>query len=183
MTAVTSFTLGNAIQRDNFEDFIKENIIPNMTEERCNVLCEDYLGNISYNLCLSECRTGLENQTEETVMNITNQIYSQGIFNMNLESFSNMLNDYFIHFIIVAIASGTLIIIISKSVYRIGINFILIGVTSLTTALITNMIEIPDVHTQTIADYLFGAMYQQIYFGVAFLIIGIMLMIADKYFK
>jgi tellurite resistance protein TehA-like permease len=116
-------------------------------------------------------------------MNLTNQIYSQGIFNTNLESFSNILNNYFIHFIIVAIASGTLIIIISKSVYRIGINFVLIGITSIATSLVTNMVEIPDAYAQTIADYLFGAMYQQIYFGVAFLIIGVMLMVADKYFK
>jgi len=182
--AITSYTIGEVIQKENIRNFMETEMLPNMINESCNNACSNFTDIGIRQICFDDCIIIYGSEINETINSITENIYAQGAYGLTLDQLSYFLNAYFIYFVLIAIATCILIPIIGRSLHKLGINFIYIAISCFFVSLAPKLITLPeDVHATKMAGYFYGAMYQQMLFGAIFVIAGIMLIIANKYFR
>lgn len=184
-TAITSYTLGNLIQKDSLKDFIKSEIGTEFINKQCQENCNQ---NTDYkDACIQLCITELSNQTQMSVDKTVDEIYQQKLFNITLNEISFFLSQYIV-FIIIGIFSGILLLIASKTPFlTLGKDFISISISlfisSVTPQMVIASINLPFNLGQAVRDYLSSGFNQQINYGIILLIIGIILVVINYLLK
>ncbi|MFQ6020899.1 MAG: hypothetical protein ACE5J4_02680 [Candidatus Aenigmatarchaeota archaeon] len=178
VSAITSYTMKDVVDKENLKNFIRTELIPSVIEEGCNQTCAPF-NETEKTICLDECRREGASKTEELVDKGIDDIYNQQILNTNFNEFANFLKTFFIPLIILSVIFVGLIFFASKSpLYTLGHNFISVAISCFIIGFIPNLITLPqDTYIQAITGYVYSGLQQQIYFGIAFLIGGIILLI------
>lgn len=182
--AITSYNIGNLIQKESIKNFIKSESTKYLNQE-CQNQCsqyEDYK-----DACIQLCLTELINQTEISVNKVVDDIYQQKFFDMTLDEVSLFLSQYIL-FAIIGIFSGILILIASKTPFlSLGKNIISVSISlfisSIAPQFMLASINLPFNLGKSIKDYFFPSFNQLIYYGIILLIIGIILVIVNYVIK
>lgn len=184
--SITSYVFKDVLQKENVSTLIKENVAPQMIDERCNQECQRALQeNITnnYDLCIQVCKDQLQNQTLDLDEYVDN-IYSQQIYGFTLEELTNFLNTYFILFIIVTILSGIGLAYLAENPFsRLGHASVSISIPLLLLGLIPDFIIFPgETLFQTISSYIFEPMKSILTYGIVSLVSGIGLSIYGYFY-
>jgi len=181
--AITSYTTGSLVQKDNIKDLV----ITEFSQEMINQQCEDLCGNFTEEqkpLCVDECLAQFSNVTEEYINEAIDEIYENKIFNMSLNEMILIISNTIL-FAFLAVISGVLLLFVPKNPLKVlGKDIVWISISLLISGFLLSFITLPDIPLAgSILDYLSQGLRQQIYFGIVFLIIGIVLLIANYYRK
>jgi len=169
------------VQKASIKNFIKTqstNYIDQQCQEKCDVY-SDYK-----DMCISQCKLEVANQTESSINKAIDEIYQQKIANLvTLNELSSFLTHYIL-FLIIGIVCGILAFIASKTPFQtLGKGFISIAISlfisSVTPQFVIASISLPFDLGTAIKDYFFSGFNQLIYYGIAFLAVGIILIIVN----
>jgi hypothetical protein len=179
--AITSYNIGNLVQKVSIKIFIKSQST-NFIDQQCEENCKDYPD--YKDLCIQQCLAEATNQTESGISKAVDEIYEQKFFDLaTLEDISSLLTHYLL-FLIIGIVCSILIFVASKTPFQtLGKGFISISISlfisSVTPQFMLASINLPFDLGKAIKDYFFTGFNQLIYYGIAFLIVGIILIIVN----
>ena len=180
LSAIYSYTLGDLIQRENFENFMKSEVIPELVEEQCTNLCSDYN---ETETCLEACTKQVTNDTEMNLQNSIGDIYERDVLYgyrvQDLLPFFRMEN--FIYSLIVSIALGCLLMLMSDCpMSSLGKSMITISTALfIMTFLIDFIVPVSNASYQTISGYLGEAVGKQTLIATILLVAGIALVLTN----
>jgi len=181
---VTSYTLGDLIQKDNLKTFIKVELSPSLLEEQC----EDHCLNLTEEqkqTCIELCVSELSNQTEGAVNKAVDEVYEKEFFNVSINDLASFLKQ-FILFAVLAIISGTLILVLSEApLISLGKNLISVSISLFIAGFSPNLLMVSSniPFEEVFSSYLAQGLDQQTFFGIIFVVIGIVLLITDYIIK
>jgi len=181
---VTSYTMGDLIQKENLKTFIKSGLAPDLLEQQCEDTCLN-LTEEQKQACMQLCVSELSNRTEETVNRAIDEVYEKEFFNTSINELTSFLKQ-FILFAILAIISGALILIVSETpLSSLGRNLISVSISLFIVGFLPNLLmafsNIP--LGGVFSDYLAQGLDQQTFFAIIFVVIGIILLITDYVVK
>jgi len=151
-------------------------------DQQCQEKCNEYPD--YKDLCISQCKLEVANQTESSINKAIDEIYQQKIANLvTLNELSSFLTHYIL-FLIIGIVCGILAFIASKTPFQtLGKGFISIAISlfisSVTPQFIIASISLPFDLGTAIKDYFFSGFSQLMYYGIAFLAVGIILIVVN----
>jgi len=183
-TMVTSYTIGNLIQKDNIKTFIKLQLGSELATEQCNNMCSNVTETSLKTICLGECIGRFANESGEVVNKAVDEIYSKKFMNISIDKAVSLLSSFTL-FLILTIISGIALLFISETpLASLGKNCISISVSLLIFGFLPKLIPLPETPAvRMVFDYLSSGLGKQIYFGIIFLIIGIIFLIANYILK
>lgn len=184
-TALTSYTIGNLIQKNSLKEFIKSEVSTDFINSQCQDKCSQYTD--YKETCIQLCITELTNQTQTSINKAIDEIYQQKFFNITLNEISSALSQYILFFVIGTI-SGILLLIAPKTpLLTLGKNFISISISlfisSITPQLLIISTNLPFNLGEAIRNYFSSGFNRQIQFGIILLVTGIVLTLIDYYIK
>lgn len=208
--AITSYTMGNLVERGNIEGFIQsqleESVAPQTCENLCNdqfhQSCEEYCNSSNdtelANRCTSSCINNSQNMvakdeciqtclsrsgTSQQYINKTiDDLYSSKIVGgISLDDIVPIFRNNVL-FLILSLVFGFLTFFISeKPVSKIGKDFVLVAISLLTIAVIPAFLMTSEMSVvKIISDYVMKSFYQQIVAGIVLIAVGIVLMFTGK---
>jgi len=179
--AITSYNIGKLIQKESMKNFIKAQSM-SVINQQCEEECKNYPD--YKDLCIEQCLKETTNQTEAGINKAIDDIYKQKLADLTtLEELSSFLSHYIL-FLIIGIVCGILMFVASKTPFQtLGKGFISISISlfisSVTPQFIMASINLPFDLGKAIKDYFFSSFNQLMYYGIAFLIVGIILIIIN----
>lgn len=189
---VTSYTLGDLIQKENLKTFIKTELSPSFLEQleqQCEDPCLNFTGE-QKQICMEICISELTNKTdiEGTVNKAVDEIYKKEFFNITINDLASLLSQ-FILFAVLAFISGALILVISEApLTSLGKNLISVSISLFIAGFLPNLLmvssNIPVEEVKEVfSGYLAQGLNQQTFFAIIFVVIGIVLIITDYIIK
>lgn len=181
LLAITSYDIGNLLQKNYIKSFITSQMGPDFIREQCQNKCEQYQ-DLREN-CTQFCVSDLTNQTQTGIDKALNEIYDKKLFNFSLNEFTLFLADYPLFFV-VGIISGILLLFASlKPLSTLGKDFVSISFSLLITSIIpqfmTASVNLPIDLGQSINNYFSSAFNQLLIYGVIFLTVGLVLILIN----
>jgi hypothetical protein len=182
--AVTSYTLGEPLQKENLKEFIETGIAPEMLEQKCDDFCADF-EEVQKQACIELCISEIGNKTSDTVSKAVDDVYDKEFYGISVEQMTYYLNQ-FILFFILSIASGALILFVSKEpLGHLGKNLITVSITLFITGFSPNLImsfsNLPV--EELLSSYLGQGLEQQKILAIIFIVAGIALVITNYIMK
>jgi hypothetical protein len=182
--AVTSYTLGDLIQKENLKSFIESNLAPNLMEDQCDEFCVNFTGE-QKQACAQICMEQLGNRTDESVSMAVDDVYEKEFYGVTISQLAYVLQQFTL-FIVLSVVSGALILVLSEEpLGHIGKNLITISISlfiaSFSPNLILSFSNLPV--EEVLSDYLGKGLEQQTMIAIAFIVIGIALIIANYFIK
>jgi hypothetical protein len=182
--AVTSYTLGDLIQKENLKSFIESNLAPNLMENQCDEFCVNFTGE-QKQTCAQICIEQLGNKTDESVSMAVDDVYKKEFYGVSISQLAYLLSQFSL-FVILSIISCALIIVVSEEpMSHIGKNLITISISlfiaSLSPNLILSFSNLPV--EEVLSDYLGKGLDQQTIIAVIFIVIGIALLMTNYFIK
>lgn len=205
--AITSYAMGDLIQKENIKGFIQsqlnEETAPKTCEDLCinqqNQGCEEYCNGLSdpqmSQTCKNSCSNDPEskemcvqsclskaNESEQYVNNFVESIYNRKIIgDMSLNDIAPIFKSTVLLLIISLIFGVSIFFVSEKPVSKIGGNFVWVGISLLSLAVIPAFIVSSDMSVvKMISDYITKNIYTQAYIGVILLVAGIALVFIGK---
>ncbi len=199
---ITSYTIGDLIQKDNIKNFVQTQLEGNVTTQTCEDYCSDEKGrceeycnelvgelkqmceNECMQTCIQECLSQ-SNETEEYVYKTVDDIYANKIIgNLSLEELTLLFRNTLM-FLVLSLVFGVLIFFVSdKPISKIGNNIVVVSISLLSMAIIPVFIITPDVPIiEMVTNYIIEGLYQQLTIGVVLIIIGIILLVIAKFLE
>lgn len=202
---ITSYTIGNSLQRENVKSFIQsqlsgetasstcENLCSNESivqqcEDNCNLedanvrqSCNDVCVNNSQDpevkqMCMQSC-FHRANESQQYVFNTIDEIYNKNLVSgFSIDEIMSMLNNFLL-FLVISIILGTSMFFVSdKPLSRIGNDFIVVAISLLAFAVIPMFIISPDMSVMNaVSNFLSQSLYQQLISGIVLLVVGIII--------
>lgn len=208
--AITSYTMGNLMQKENIESFVqsqlKESVAPATCEDICNSQyqqsCEkfcSYLNDTGQSgLCTSSCLNNSKNleakqacvqtclyntgASQQYINQTIDKLYSSKIFDdVSIDEAIPIIRNNIL-FIVLSLIFGLLMFFVSeKPVSKIGNDFVWVGIALLSVAAIPVFLTGSEVSVvKIISDYIMQSFYQQAYVGIILLIAGVILIFIGK---
>jgi len=183
-TMVTSYAIGDSIQKENVKSFIISQLGPELARDQCNNICKDVTETSLKALCIGECSNRLSNQSEEVIDKTLDDIYNREFYNIKINEAVSLLSNFTLFFILTIIFGIAILFVSENPFMTLGKNNISISISLFVSSFIFNLIPLPEVPAVSIMyDYLSSGLKQEIYFGIIFLIIGIVFLIANYVLK
>jgi len=183
-TMVTSYTIGNSIQKDNIKIFIKSQLGTELANEPCSGMCDNITESSLKARCLDECLSRFSNESETVINKILDDVYNKKIMNMSVNELVSVLSNFTLFFILTIISGIALLFVSETPFITLGKNNISISILLFIFGFLPNLIPLPETPAvRMVFDYLSSGLEQQIYFGIIFLIIGIIFLIANYILK
>ncbi|NIM47358.1 MAG: hypothetical protein GTN40_04360 [Candidatus Aenigmarchaeota archaeon] len=207
---ITSFTIGNLIQKDNIKSFIQTQTTGKLASETCDDLCSeeadyqncekycDYLDVELRERCKEEClrdasqeiakQSCIEaclsksNESQQYIYETVDGVYSNKIISdITLDDITLIFRNTLL-MLILSLIFGFLIFLVSdKPVSKLGNNIVVVSISLLSMAVIPVFVITPDIPIiKMITSYVLEGLYQQLYFGIILIIIGIVLIVIGK---
>jgi len=183
-TMVTSYTIGDSIQKENIKIFIKSQLDSELAVQQCDEICGNITKTSTKTICLNECLTTISNQSEEIIDKAMDDIYNKKFMNISINEAASLLSNFFLFFILTIISGIALFFVSENPLTTLGKNNISISISLFIFGFLPNLIPLPEIPTiRVMFNYLSSGLKQQIYFGIIFLIIGIIFLIANYILK
>ncbi|MEM5778422.1 MAG: hypothetical protein QXK49_02230 [Candidatus Aenigmatarchaeota archaeon] len=184
LMAITSYNIGNLIQKNSIKNFIISESLK-FTDKECENQCNQYLEYKEE--CMQLCHEELENQIKTGVNKAVDEVYQKQFFSISLDFLALFLSQYFL-FLFLGILSGILLIFASKTPFlTFGKNFISISVSLIASSFIpqfiTASVNLPFNLGEAISNYFSQSFNQQMIYGIIFLVVGILLIIINYAIK
>ena len=182
--AVTSYTLGDLIQKDNLKDFIESSLAPNLMEDQCDEFCVNFTGEQKES-CGQICIEQLGNKTDESVSMAVDNVYEKKFYGVSISQLADLLSQFTL-FVVLSVVSGALILVMSEEpLGHIGKSLITISISlfiaSFSPNLILSFSNLPV--EEVLSDYLGKGLDQQTMIAIVFIAIGIVLIAANYFIK
>ena len=182
--AVTSYTLGDLMQKENLKDFIESSLAPNLMEDQCEEFCMNFTGE-QKQACGQICIEQLGNRTDQGVGMAIDEVYEKEFYGVSVNQIAYVLQQFTL-FVIISVVSCVLILILSEDpLGHIGKNLITISISlfiaSFSPNLIMSFSNLPV--EELLSDYLGSGLDQQTIIAIVFISVGIALVIANYLVK
>jgi hypothetical protein len=180
--SITSYTLGDLLQKENLKDFIETGIAPDIIENQCNESCSN---DIERQNCLDDCLDDMGNSTSKTISSVIDNVYETEFYGFSIEQVTSLLKEFFL-FVILAAISGVAILFVSEEPFSIlGRNVISVSITLFITAFSPNFIlSLSNVPVNSMfSGYISQGLEQQTLFAIILLVIAIVFLVADYLIK
>jgi len=189
LTAITSYTLGDLIQKENLKTVIKSELTssPNLIEQECENNCLNFTGELKQT-CIQLCISEFTNQTEKAMNEVNKAIdefYEKEFFNISMNDLVSVFKQ-FILFVVLSIISGALILIVSKDpLISLGKSLISVSIPLFVVGFLPSLFMVfSNIPIGNIfSNYLAQGFDQQTLFAIIFVVIGIALIITDYLIK
>jgi len=177
-TAITWYNLKDVLDKQNLKGFILAEVVPDVINMQCNQFCIEYNATDCMELCISQAsnETGINIMVDDTV----NSIYSKEYRSVSLDKVVYYMNMMFLPLIMIAIMSAVFLVALTEAPFKaLGHSFIVIAIGSFIAGLLPQIIPffIPALQIEGIMQKIFGyistGFYRELYFGIGFLIVGI----------
>jgi hypothetical protein len=173
---ITSFTMGNLIQRESIKQFITTEGLK-AADQQCHHECAQ---KADYQSCLGNCTENLNEQVNDVVGTAIDEIYKQNFLGTNLNDVSYQATQYLIYIIIGAVAGLVLFFSSEKPFSTVGKDLITIAISIFITTLSTNFLigyaNLPLDLGKAFSNYLSAGFAQQDFCGILFLVAGIVVL-------
>lgn len=177
---ITSYTIGDLIQKDNLKEFIETGMAPGMIESQCNDFCagkeEDCFG-----VCIDE----MENQTTKTINDVIDNVYESDVYGISIDEVISILTQL-LFFVLIALITGATIFFVSEEPFSVmGRNLLSVSVTLLITAFSPNIIlSLSNVEMNSVfSGYLSQGLELQALLAAVLVAVAIAFLIADYLIK
>jgi len=207
---ITSYTIGDLIQKDNIKSFIQTQTTGELISETCEELCsgepetqncEEYCNNLDEELreaCKDACREDISqdiakqsciqaclsksNETKQDIYKTVDEFYSKKIIDdMSLDNITLIFRNTLLMLVLSLIFGFSIFLVSVKPITKIGNNIVVVAISLLSMAVIPVFIITPDVPIiEMITNYIFEGFYQQLYLGIILIVIGVILIIIGK---
>jgi hypothetical protein len=182
--AVTSYTLGDLIQKENLKEFIESGLAPDLLEEQCDEFCVNFTGE-QKQACAQICIEQIGNRTDESVSRAIDDVYEREFYGISINQLAYLLNQFTL-FVVLSIVSCALILYLSEEpLSHIGKNLVTISISlfiaSFSPNLILSFSNLPV--EELLSNYLGKGLDQQTMIATVFIIIGIALIILNYFIK
>jgi len=181
-TAITSYTIGNMLDKESLKSFVNLNIAPNLISQQCNWYCK---GEADVEGCVEECVSENLGQTDKTVNEKIDELYGRKIFGVTLNQVSSLLSQTTL-FLLLTLLCGLFLLKASESpLDTFGKIFITTSISLFIAGFSPNFIVgttitgIPII--EDMFSYLSSGLELQIKIGIVLFILGIILIIIDRY--
>jgi hypothetical protein len=181
-TAITSYTIGNMLDKESLKSFVNLNIAPNLISQQCNWYCK---GEADVEGCVEECVSENLGQTDKTVNEKIDELYGRKIFGVTLNQVSSLLSQTTL-FLLLTLLCGLFLLKVSESpLDTFGKIFITTSISLFIAGFSPNFIVgttitgIPII--EDMFSYLSSGLELQIKIGIVLFILGIILIIIDRY--
>jgi len=179
-TMVTSYAIGNSIQKENIKIFIKSQLSSELATQQCDSICSNVTETSLKATCLDECLDRFSNESEEVINKVVDDIYNKKFMNISINEAASLLSNFFLFFILTIISGIALFFVSENPLTTLGKNSISISISLFIFGFLPNLIPLPAIPAvRVMFDYLSSGLSQQIYFGIIFLVIGIVFLIAN----
>jgi len=205
--AITSYTIGNSMQKENVKLFIQSQLRGEVASSTCENLCsnesivqqcEDNCNLEDANMrqnCISSCVNNSQdpevkqmcmqsclhraNESQRYVFNTIDEIYNKNLVSgFSIDDIMSMLNNFLLFLVISIILGASLFFVSDKPLSRIGNDFIVVAISLLAFAVIPMFIISPDMSIMNaVSSFLSQSLYQQLITGIVLLVLGIILVI------
>ena len=186
LLAISSFTIKDSFSKEAIQNFVATEIAPGLIASQCDSTC----GGITQDptlksVCVQECMTRLQSETNNYVNDVTGNIYGRDIiFGLTLDDLINIMSSYIL-FAIVAVAAAVLIYVIAEEPFKVlGHSSISVGVSLIIFGLLPQLLPVLlSVESDSlITKFLqYGLQGPYLNYGIVFLITGgILLFIKRK---
>jgi ABC-type multidrug transport system fused ATPase/permease subunit len=207
---ITSYTLGNSLQKENIKEFMQSQTKGEAAQSTCEGLCnnetiiqqceescrlqnanlEQSCSNICLNesqdpeikqMCIESCLSRA-NESQQYVSNAIDDIYSKNIVSgFSIDSILSILKNFFLFLIISIILGVSLFFVSEKPLSRIGNDFVVVAISLLAFAVIPMFIISPGASIlNTVSEFFSQSLYQQLIAGIILLVVGIILVLIGK---
>jgi len=184
---VTSYTLGDTLQKDSLKSFAKSQVVPQMIGQQCDDICKEF-NETEKTECLQICREQIEtNRTgeiESTIDTFVDQIYEKEVLSISLSDITYILSSFILLGAITVISGALLFLASEKPFSSLGWDLISVSAYLLIIGFAPNFIPTTGMGTdviQSVMGYIFEGLEKQITFGVVLLVIGIIFLIIHYY--
>jgi hypothetical protein len=176
---ITSYTIGDLLQKENLEDFIETGIAPDLIENQCSDFCSN--NNSQTQNCFETCVEEIGNQTDYTIKNAIDNVYESEFYGVSINQITSILSQ-FVLFVAIVIASGAAIFFVSEEpLSTLGRSMLSVSVTLFITALSPNFIlSLSNIPVNSIfSGYMSQGLELQMLFAIVLLAIAIFFLIAN----
>jgi hypothetical protein len=208
--AITSYTLGNSLQKENIKEFIQLQLKGEIASKTCDDLCsseasiqqcEDYCDQLDVNLrqscrdtcinnsqdsqvkqiCIQSCLSR-SNQSQKYIFDTIDEIYNKKLISdFSLDDILSILKNFLLFLIISIILGISLFFVSDKPLSKIGNDFVVVAISLLALAVVPMFVITPSISIiKIVSDFLSQSLYQQLIIGIVLLIVGIILVVIGK---
>jgi hypothetical protein len=182
--AVTSYTIGDLIQKENLKEFIESGLAPDLLENQCDEFCVNFTGE-QKQACAQICIEQIGNRTDESVSKAVDDVYEKEFYGISINQLANLLNQFTL-FVVLSVVSCALIIVVSEEpMSHIGKNLVTISISlfiaSFSPNLILSFSNLPV--EDLLSSYLGSGLDQQTIIATIFIVVGIALILTNYFLK
>jgi hypothetical protein len=188
-TTLTSYTLGEYLQKESLREFIESSLDPSLIEQGCEEECSKKIEGITDELkeiCTEQCIIEAENKLEENLNNEINRIYEERVLGYSINEAISLLNQFTLFAILTIVSAGSILFLSEEPLSYLGKDLITISMFSFLIAeflpnlvMLLSNISIDGV----ISSYMGQGLEQLKTISIIFIIIGIVLIITNYFLK
>ena len=180
---ITSYTLGDLLQKDNLKDFIENGMAPDIMYSQCEDFCAKYEDREQE--CLDICTDEMEKNINLTVSSTIDNVYNAGFYGITLSDVISILEMFWLFAAITVISAAGIFYFSEEPLATMGGGILSISITLFITALSPNLIlSLSNVPMQSVfSDYMSRGLDQQMFFALILLAIAVAFMIANYLIK
>jgi len=197
---ISSYTIGDLIQKDKIKSFIQaqmtEEMISQTCEEYCSgeyQKCEEYcnylegveLRQTCKDECLQDCiRACLSksNESQQYIHKTIDEVYGNKIIDdLSFDNITQIFRNNILLLVLSFIFGFSMFLVSDKPISKLGNNLVVVSISLLSIAAIPVFIITPDIPIiKLVSDYVLEGLYQQLLLGVVLIVTGIILVIIGK---
>ena len=177
---ITSYTIGDLIQKESLKGFIETGMAPSLIESQCTDFCSGKEVD-----CFGACIDEMENQTSKTINDVIDNVYESNVYGVSIGSVISILSQLLL-FVAIAVITGTAIFFVSDEPFSVmGRNVLSVSITLLITAFSPNLIlSLSNVEMNSVfSGYLSHGLELQALLAVVFIAVAIVFLVADYLIK
>ena len=180
---ITSYTLGDLLQKDNLKNFIEEGMAPDIMQSQCEDFCMNYKDREQE--CLKVCTDEMEKNLNMTVGSTIDNVYNTSFYGISINDVIKILEMFWLFAVITVIAAVGVFYFSDEPLVTLSRDLLSISITLFVTALSPNIIlSLSNVPMQDIfSDYMSQGLDQQMFFAIVLLAIAIVFIIINYLIK
>ncbi len=183
-SAITSYTIGNLLVKENLKEFVKTDIGPQLLAEQCGWLCQ---AETNKEACVNVCLTEALRQSEQSFNDMIDELYSKQVFGITLEQISVFMNQTQLFSFLALVCLFLLGKISEEPLNMIAKGLMTAGISLTVAGLSPNMIVGTTIVGVPVLGNMFSYLSQglelQAKIGIGLFILGVVLLIIENLTK
>ncbi len=202
---ITSYTMGNLIQKDSIKSFIQTQTTGELVSKTCEDLCSgeaasqqcnikcDYLEtelkescietclSEGKNICIQMCLSQTSNESQQYIYDAIDEFYNTEIIsNINIDDIISIFRNSILFIVLTLIFGFSMFFVSDEPITKLGNKIIVVSIFLLSMVVIPALIISNISFIKLITNYLLEGLYEQLYIGIILLVTGIILIIIGK---